>query len=446
MAALLTLAATQPAGAQPLDRPDDPVVVGGDEAPALEGTAPDQVVAFRYRDGSWRQAPVQVDERARVDLGTVYDHGPVGVVDSVYTDAGTFTGPDPDDRVDGDDEIALMGVDMGRKAPSGSDPGHVDPGSRVAVQVSDPLADDERGWAYLYRGRDGLDPDAGERYVSYDFDLLSGGYRSTYRLQDGPNPEDTRVKTPFYRQHFSDRWIDDGLKVRAGDAAGADILDRHKSLFEPGVCGRSENTFSDAEGAFVTNRDGPVRAIRSYIGANSGPYTQREHVFYRRRHDISTTLRVHQIPGIVDFFDYSPAATGMRYRSSRDRDGARIDGNPDAPRAGRLDWEQVEGDQGSLAIAHRVRTDIPSFDATSYYFDEESPAGGAETQCTGDAASYGASGPWVEDTIPNTDPRQGAARDLDTTRSLYHDPPGASASDAKARFQEATTPLRVRGR
>jgi hypothetical protein len=81
--------------------------------------------------------------------------------------------------------------------------------------------------------------------------------------------------------------------VRSGGATGADILDRHKNLFAPGNCVRSEDTFSAAEGAFIVNKSGPVRALRAYIGANSGPYTGRLHVFYARRELITTYLRVH---------------------------------------------------------------------------------------------------------------------------------------------------------
>ncbi len=48
------------------------------------------------------------------------------------------------------------------------------------------------------------------------------------------------------------------------------------------VCGTAAaagHTFSAAEGAFIVNKSGPVRALRAYIGANSGPYTGRLHVF-----------------------------------------------------------------------------------------------------------------------------------------------------------------------
>ena len=74
-----------------------------------------------------------------------------------------------------------------------------------------------------------------------------------------------------------------------------------------------------------------MRAIRSYIGANSGPLTQREHIFYEQREDIRTFLRVHAIPGPWDFFDYSSAAIGMTYRNNRNTDAVTIDGNPERP-------------------------------------------------------------------------------------------------------------------
>ena len=81
----------------------------------------------------------------------------------------------------------------------------------------------------------------------------------------------------------------------------------------------------------MINKSGPVRAIRTYVGANSGPYTERQHVFYDRREDITTFLRVHPIPGVMDFFDYSPAASGMTYRNNFNQAGIRINGVPDTP-------------------------------------------------------------------------------------------------------------------
>ena len=61
---------------------------------------------------------------------------------------------------------------------------------------------------------------------------------------------------------------------------------------------------------FVANRVGPVRAIRSWVGANSGPSTQRTVIAYPGREDIVSDLRVHQIPSVMDLWDYSDAAIG----------------------------------------------------------------------------------------------------------------------------------------
>ena len=441
LAAAAALALPAGAVAAPLARPDDPVVITG--GGALNGVAPGDVVAFSW-SGSWRQVPVQVDERARVDLGRVYNDPPNGVVLTQYTDPGTFAGADPVPALDGDDEIALMARDSGERAPAGAPPG-TDARTRTDFEVTDPAAPGRSGWFALFRRTAPLDPGAGRRLVSYSFGLQSGAYKSSYRLDDGPNPENSSVSTPFYRHHFADRWLSDQIRVDAGAASGADILDRHKPQFGPGNCGRTEDTFDDAEGAFVVNKSGPVRALRSYIGANSGPLSQREHVFYERREDIRTDLRVHAIGGIMDYLDYSPAAAGMTYRSSAAPGGVRIDGVPDSPAAGPLAWESVDGPQGGLSISHEASTDISPMTLTSYYFDDSTPASsGPEKQCSGDNTAYGASGLWITSPLPNTDPRAAGAKRLRSTRHLYYEEPGQAAARASARATLANTPLRVR--
>ena len=320
-------------------RPEDPVVLNADQVPRLLGAQPGKVLAFRYLTDRWDQVPVQVDERALVDLAKPKNAAPTGKTFLTYTDPATFTGPDPDPTVDANDEIAMMGIDSGLEAPAGSAPPNTVVGSGTKVRLVDSVGDATPSYLYLFRQTGNLDPGAGRRYVDYRFQLLSGDYKTTYKLGAGPNPENSTVSTPYYSQHFSDRWVDDQLRITMPGAGGQDILDRHKNLFAPGNCGRSEDTFSAGAGAMIANKSGPVRAIRSYIGANSGTYTQREHIFYERRHDITTYLRVHAIPGVMDFFDYAPAAIGMTYKSDVDPRGVRIDGVPDSPTPGALGWE-----------------------------------------------------------------------------------------------------------
>ncbi|MEA2340722.1 MAG: hypothetical protein QOG11_799, partial [Solirubrobacteraceae bacterium] len=353
------------------ERPEDPVVLTGAATPRLVGANPGEVVAFRWLSNAWAQVPVQVDERAQIDLGKVYNQPAKGLTSLTYTDPGTFAGPDPDPKVDADDELAFMGFDGGAQAPAGAAPPGVVAGSGEEVRIDDSLGNPLPAFIYLFRQTGGLDPGAGRSYVSYTFGLKSGAYKTTYKLAAGPNPEDSTITTAAYTRHFSDRWIDDGLQLRTTNSSGVDILDRHKALFFPGVCGRSEDTFSAAEGAFIVNKSGPVRALRAYVGANSGPYTERLHVFYQRREDITTSLRVHSIPGVMDFFDYSPAASGMTYRNNLNANGVKVDGVPDAPGLGALTWESVDGDQGGLAQVHETATTIPSFASTSYYLDQK---------------------------------------------------------------------------
>jgi hypothetical protein len=427
-----------------LNRPADPVVLAGSDVPWLAGIAPSDLVALRYESG-WQQIPVQVDERDTKYFEDIYQHSEpwpgtsiTGVSELVYVDSGTFTGPDSDPTIDANDEIVFMAKDAGGAPPSFSEPGGVIANTGVEVEITDPLNGSQTGYVYLFRQDGSLSPGAGQQYVSYAFDLLSGPYLTTYDTLQGPNPEDSVVSTPYYSHHFSDRWISDEMHITAGAATGVDILDRHKALFAPGVCVRSEDTFSNGEGAFVANKSGPVRAIRSYVGANSGPLTQRDHLFYERRQDISTFLRVHSISGIMDFFDYSPAAAGMTYYDDLNTAGVTVDGNPESVALGAIHWEMVSGSQGSLFMASLLSTNVAGFTYTSYYLDDSTPD---VTQCTGDAFAYGSSGVRVNQTIPCTDPALDCTNYLHSTRVMYYEAPGLTVAGAQALNGQANTPL-----
>jgi hypothetical protein len=444
-------------------RPDEPVVFTGADLPTLVGTAPDRIVAFAHsRPNStptWTQIPVQVDERKVVDFGqqpsnnsapgadgTVYGTTPIGVTALQYADANTFVGPDNDATFDADDELVFMSDDGGGtpRASERTEPTGVVLGSGVRVQLEDSLDEGKRGWVFLFISDGSIDPSAGRDYVEYDFDLTSGPYKTTYKRADGPNPETSLVTTANYRVGFDDRWIEDEWRVDAGDATGADVLDGVKARFSLTTCGRSNVTFADAEGAFVANIDGPVRAIRSYIGANSGPLTQRTHLLYRDHERTVTDLRVHAIPGIMDFVDYSSAAIGMSYANSVHPGGVAIDGSADAITTGLPSWELVSGAQGSLMVAGQVETSIippggTLDDIVDGFYDDQlnSPV----QQCWGDAHFLGASGLTFVTGIPNTDPELGTPATLHATRLVRFAPPGATTADVETWANGVDTPL-----
>jgi hypothetical protein len=444
VAALAAVTGLAPgAGAAPgstLARGLDPVVLTGTDVPSLQNIAPNLLVAFRYSNGVWVQVPVQVDERRQVDLGLVYNQAANNVKPLTYADGATFAGLDRNPNIDPNDEIVFMAKDAGGPAPHFVQPGGVVNGSGVQVRVTDPLTPGAVGYVYLFRQTGGLDPGAAQNYVTYNFNLLSGNYKATYKLQVGPNPENSLVSTGKYTHHFGDRWLSDRLTITVQGGSGADILDRHKALFAPGNCARSEDTFDNAEGAFIVNKDGPVRAIRSYVGANSGPSTQRTHFFYPRREDIVTDLRVHTIGSVMDFFDYSPAASGMKYSNSLNPGDVTIDGVPDSITLGKTNWERVVGAQGGLVMAQKVSTNLP-LTPTQYYLDDSTPP---DAQCTGDAFAYGSSGPRINQTIDCTDPNAGSGtcdtNFLETTRTLYFEAPTLTNSLAATRYNQAITP------
>ena len=206
------------------------------------------------------------------------------------------------------------------------------------------------------------------------------------------------------------------MSIRDISSSGAVNATRLSASFS--VCQRSEDSFSAGEGAFFANIDGPVRGIRSYMGANSGPLTQRLHLFYEGRQDVTTFLRVHAIAGMLDVYDYSAAAIGMTYTDGLNTSGVTIDGIPDAITPGVSLWQMVSGPQGTLTIVGTVDTDITPFAPTSYYNDDDSPS---ERQCTGDDYEYGMSGAWIAHGLPNTDPRQVPFNYLTGSRIVYYD-------------------------
>ena len=295
---LLGLAACAPGPTSRLLRPVDPVVITGASVAALVGSAPGDIVAFRYDPTDpGEQIPVQVDERKLVNFGTAYGGAANSVNIPGYADPNTYAGADPDPLLDADDEIAFMARDAGGRPPAHSVPAGVVGRYRSGGadhRPAEPVPDRHRVPVPAQRLRS-IRPPARTTSVT-----SSTSCRATTRRPTGSPTVRTPRTRPSRRPTTSSTsptgGPTDSIKITAPGASGVDILDRHKNLFAPGNCGRSEDTFDDAEGAFIVNKDGPVRAIRSYIGANSGPNTQREHIFYEQREDIRTFLRVHAIP------------------------------------------------------------------------------------------------------------------------------------------------------
>jgi hypothetical protein len=483
---LLLLAACDNPFSSTLARPSDPVVLSGNDLPRVAGVAPGEVVAFRRHNNSWQQIPVQLDERHVVNLGIVHNQTPEPASDYlVYSDPGTLAGADPAPAIDANDEIVFMAADAGGRAGDDvTDPAGVVPGSGFEYTITDPTDGNARGFVYLFRAApgSGLDPAAGRDDVQYDFQLLTDRngdgdreypedydfFPDTNVVRDPPthppvnsNPEHSTITTADYTVHFDGRWREDALSIRTGGATGVDILDRHKVFpyagpddptpQPPHACVRTEDTGAAGHGAFVSNIDGPVRAIRDYRGFNSGKYTQRRHVYYAHRQDTTTFLRVHPLAdGPDSTFDYSDAAIGMTYRNNLNTGGVTVDGVPDSVQLGVLTWEQITGAQGTLTQVHDIqvvptRPGVPLPVISSFYADDATPD---FVQCTGDAKAIGTSGvailpPGLLDSDPRDRGGPGHDYDITATRTQYYDGPNQGVSAAVQRDTWARNPLTV---
>ena len=469
-----------------LNRPSDPVVLDGSALPKLLGTDPMHIVGFAWDGKAWHQVPVQVDQRDYVSPGLIYHlattsyptlygtttpykilaYTPPPTLTAGYSSGGTYTPPDSDPTFDANDQLSFLVNDTGQQAgTSVSDPGGVDVSSREMVTATDPLASSQVGYVYLFHSDSLTGGGAGTDGVVYNFSLDSGSYTGTYKMGSGSlapnntwgfNAEHSTVTTPSYRQTYGDRWLNNGLAITKQGLTGANILER-THYYVTNTCSRSEDTFdggadNPGEGAFVVNISGPVRAIRSYMGANSYKYTVNTDIFYPNREDTITELRGHAgLPGYGSADDFVTGTGGMTY-SDPGNSNVPIDGVPDSVEpisyttgsTAPASWQMVSGAQGSLVTIRSLSTDITGLNVSTVYQDHN-PASPA--QCTGDAAAWGENGMNLTSpvgSVPITDPTlTSTPANLVLSRYRYFQAPNLSTSSAANLGAQALTPIQT---
>ncbi len=453
---LLALAGCTRFGAT-VSRPEDPVVLDGTSLPKLIGATVPSVVGFSWDGSAWQQVPVQVDERDMVSPGKI-ENLPTGSWPKVnganylvlayttpsqpaagYTSSATFVGADSNPLFDANDQVSFLSNDTGKQAPGDTAaPANTLAGIREEVKATDATNAAGVGYVYLFESTSASlsGGSAGTTGVHYTFSLDSGDYKTTYKMGTGSlapnnvwgfNPEHSTLTTGSYSETFGDRWLNNGETVVSGTPANTSMLERSRTQFAPGVCGRSEDTFDGAdsgEGGFIANISGPVRAIRSYMGANSGKWTASTDIFYPQREDSITDLRVHIIPQIMGFDDMNTAVAGMRYSDDQNAN-VPIDGVPDTIVAGHSAlWQMVSGNVGTVLTTHNLTTDITGLTSSTYYLDQK-PA--SPLPCTGDNTAWGQNGIQITGPaggIPCTDPTSadcpgGVAKTFVSTRTRY---------------------------
>lgn len=467
--ALLLLACTSeplPPPAPPtLDRPADPALLTGATLAWPTPITPSGLAAWRY-DGVWTQVALQVDERALISFEQVYGGRLSRDAEALlYTDPDTWTGPDPDPTLDLDDELVLRAIDGGSEAPAAAGPPPRSRGPGRQLRLHDPLDD---GAAYLYVfAHDGtVDPAAGLRDVRYTFqplrpDRTPAPYREVYDFEPseafGPRrfPEDSTIETAHYRRHWSYRNTADSLELL--DGTGVNLIERHDFWTAPGECGRHIGTFDAGRGAFIANRTGPIRALRSYLGANSAPLAQTDVFYYAAREHTVQYVRAHERDtGGIWYTDHSEAALGMRWSSNLLPEGALVDGQPDPVPAGELRWAMLQGEQGTTFVSFAIDAgfELPAEAHRGWYHDEAPSTLPGCTTCTegcaspepvGDDRLIAAFGPWLAAPMPNTDPRKNheAVPHLVLSAVRYVAGPRVGLDRARRWHEQAQRPITV---
>ena len=215
-----------------------------------------------------------MDERALIDLGTVYNESAKrreghDLYRSEYLRR-RRSRPD----LDANDEIVFMGDRrwISRRRRARIRPGWSPEAVRRCASTT-PSAIRPTLSSTCTGRRATSTPSAGRPYVDYDVQPPLGRLQDApTSSHDGPNPEDSTVTTRFYsttspiagrRRRAQDH------RAAAPPASTSSTATRTSS--PPATAGAARTRSTTREGAFIVNKSGPVRAIRSYIGANSGP-------------------------------------------------------------------------------------------------------------------------------------------------------------------------------
>lgn len=377
--------ANSPAGSEAqLGRPEDPVVVTGDELPLFDGQPIDEMVLYKFSSGSWAPIPFQIDERANDITGTYV----------VFEDG----------LLDANDELVFMAKDAGEMAGS-SWPADMEAqqNPRYQIAASDPLSPANMGTAYLYRST--TLPASPDSYVDWNEGLQT-------------------VTTISYTAAFSPSSFV-GLADLTVNGNGVDILDRQKIRITAFIISLNEEDLITLITPTISIPVvGPVRGV-----ANGGAFNVS---IYGSRLEFFVVFDTSSLPISIDdirtSFDLKDSAvTGISNYYDSNGTAAAIDGLPDAvPGSPRFDWYQASGSVGGLVMAVPV-LNTGGGSVTNYYKDDSAVDAGD----TGDQQSYGDTGVFI--TNPGSE--------VELALVSYILPPGSTANVGQEYFDRATNPL-----
>lgn len=343
-----------------------------------------------------------------------------------------------------------MAKDLGYiRAPNDAEmPAGVDDDSMFELAIRDPLTENAiLGYAYMFKS-DSQNQDAGKASLQYQFNLVtttmsgSHSYFDVYKskcdtyfglwdcIDAVMNPEDSWFRSEYYERHFAENWISDKLMILAEGSNGQDFLGLADFQFTIDDCSRSTLSFSRGPTSFIANKVGPIRAIRSFVGANSATIAYEERKMYEQREDGKVVIQVHPLPGMFNVINFKEGSD-LKFYNCRNMEGFDVDAwsmdsNEDAFDNTFCPWQLVTGPSGSYLRAINVEHDLETFfgpgaedleDVVSaWYYDNDSPSGvgsyGAPEFSNGWSMCSAATTGQTSAFVSNTDPMSLVFTDL----------------------------------
>ena len=323
-----------------LQRTVDPVISKGKDLQGMKDLTLEGFRLFAYHRDQWEPVPFQIDE---IDEDGLYVL-PLGKKPN--KDNGKAQLPE---KLDDNDEIVFMAMDLGDRAPKGKWP--VRERHAAEIEVRDTLSGG-RGWAYLFWSENPSPPSTRD-YVRFD-------------------PGEDRIHSELYTLGYSpakDLVYTTYMAIPPG-CGGSDVnlLDRINIRFTASIFLKSI-TFSRNEDDFISEviayKDGPVRAMRRVanslrlvLGLQS-PKIIAYSMYYRDAIETPNTLHLPVGLGTVAksiYFeggsDYSHNGLGMQFYSSNNPKGVVVDGRM-SPQELAMDygehvWTMMSGPQGHI--------------------------------------------------------------------------------------------------
>lgn len=383
----------------------EPVIITGDQISELIGEKPSQIFGFVYiaSEKRWKQIPLQVDERVLFDTSVKSKHPASDLlyVSDVPGKYGSMTMSDDNPNFDSNDEVVFMLEDAGNKAPHPDESWAADTEMhRVEIAISDPLDGGAKGYVYIFLSKT-------LRYTAGD--------EVSYSIVAPESEQATDIETDYYFVKYSRRWVLDEIRPKSalgGD--NTDLVDRVKfRAYSRTPQNETEDIWSDGPGDcfmydagcshYVGHKVGPVRAIRQVQGAASGPTTSYFSLFYRKMMTMQVNYRVHALPDLWFYMDYSKNIGEIKYYDEHNSN-VKLDGQPENLQGNTpSSWSQASSGKGSLVLWVDIRqfASLPGCDVNSYYLDNSS-----FSDFTGeDNNAIGNHGVHIEE-IPDTDQRE----------------------------------------